>query len=156
MTTYKLIFSDQDRHRISRHLIFWLGSFLFFLITVYIPVTVIPEWDSSHVAAAVKRVGGIGNWIELRLVNSLITFIPFIPIAYLINYFVLPRFFLRKNWIAGIGWILVILMLNLAAAYISMHQVMLNNYKAGPAGQKLAPIRTFFWATRITLLTAPL
>src|SRR5215471_5434000 len=149
MTTYKLIFSDQDRHRISRHLIFWLGSFLFFLIAVYIPVTVIPEWDSSHVASAVKRVGGIGNWIELRLVNAIITFIVFIPIVYLITHFVLPRYLLRKNWAGGIAWILVILVLNLAASYFSMHQVMLNNFKAGPGGQTLVPIRTFFWATRV-------
>ena len=96
MKAYDFVFSNQPRHRILRHTTFWLAYWIFFLISFYIPTCVFPEWDTGKFSANVARIG-LFKWLELRLFNSAITFIPLLAFAYTLIYFVLPRFFFNKK-----------------------------------------------------------
>jgi sensor histidine kinase YesM len=90
------IFSNSIRHLIARHATFWFASYIFFIITFYIPHCVFPAWNTEKFAANSARLG-FAWWLWWRIFNSTISFIPVLAFAYTIIYFVLPRHIFNKK-----------------------------------------------------------
>ncbi len=96
MSQHDFIFSNSIRHRIARHATFWFASYLFFIITFYIPHCVFPAWNTEKFAANSARSGFV-VWLWWRIFNSTISLIPVVAFAYTITYFVLPRHIFNKK-----------------------------------------------------------
>lgn len=87
MTLHDFIFSNDPRYRIARHVIFWLGWFVFSGIVQVSFTATIDKDPLTH-------VGGI---IIFQLVRSLARFPGILMFCYFIIYFLSPRYFNRKH-----------------------------------------------------------
>ncbi len=135
MSQHDFIFSNHFRHRIARHAAFWFACWIFFLITFYLPIKVFPGWNTEAFAGNVARIGLL-KWLWLRLVNSTLIFLPLLAFAYLVIYFLLPRYFFNKKnriitTIMFSGMFIVILLLQ----YFSGWLVAANWVSANPAAR---------------------
>jgi hypothetical protein len=133
VSQHDFIFSNSLRHRITRHISFIIACWLFYVVTFYIPLGVFPAWNTEHFAANSARLG-FPTWLKWRLFNATIIFLPFIPFAYLMVYFVLPRFVFNKNnlgfaIIVTVGMLTLILPLHYLAGWL----VDWNNQRIMPA-----------------------
>jgi hypothetical protein len=99
VSRHDFIFSNEIRFRLARHGAFVFACWLFYLVTFYIPLGVFPAWNTEQFATASARLG-FPTWLKLRLFNATMVFLPLIPFAYLLLYFVLPRFFFNKKNLA--------------------------------------------------------
>ena len=96
MNQHDFIFSNSIRHRVARHATFWFASYIFFIITFYIPHCVFPGWNTEKFAANTARLGVV-KWLWWRIVHSTISLIPVLAFAYTIVYFILPRHIFNKK-----------------------------------------------------------
>lgn len=96
MTQQDFIFSNRFRHRLARHAAFCFGCWIFFLISFYLPLKVLPGWNTENFTVNAARLG-LMKWLWLRLQNSLLILLPMLVFAYSIIYFLLPRYFLNKK-----------------------------------------------------------
>ena len=139
MSQHDLIFSNQFGPRIARHAAFWLACWLFYVITFYIPLGVFPAWNTENFAAASARVG-FPTWLKLRIFNATVVFLPQIPFAYLIIYFVLPRLFFNEKRLAfALILTAVMLALILSMGYLSAWLVDWNNHRIFPTRAIMSP-----------------
>ena len=96
MTQHDFIFSNHFRHRIARHAAFVFACWIFFLITFYLPVKVLPGWNIENFVVNSARIGVL-RWSWLRLINSVLIIFPMLVFAYSIIYFLLPHYFFNKK-----------------------------------------------------------
>ena len=96
MSHHDFIFSNHLSHRIARHAAFVFACWIFFLITFYLPIKVLPGWNTEYFTANVARLGLL-KWLWLRFVNSIFIFLPLLAFAYSVIYFLLPRLFFNKK-----------------------------------------------------------
>ncbi len=134
MGLHDFIFSNQLRHRLPRHLLFWICCWLYFLFTIYVPFGVLPDWSSGHLANAIKLNGGLYNWMERRAIHSLICISSFIMVAYFINYFLLPGYFFKRRFWKGsllfsLSIVFLIIAQGIAGYFIRMQNYLLNPTK---------------------------
>jgi hypothetical protein len=136
MTQKDFIFSNKIWHRLARHATFCFACWIFFLIAFYLPLKVLPGWDTHNFTVNTARLG-VMKWLWLRLQNSLLIFLPMLVFAYAIIYFLLPRYFLNKKkrvvtliFFAGI--FILVLLLQFAGAWVASY----NWAHAGP-GRKM-------------------
>lgn len=99
MTKHDFIFSDQSKHRIARHFIFWFVWCLAFNLLFHFPIHVFKGWDTS--GPGTKNLQELGHtlfFIKTLIVNSLFgVIVPQILLIYiLINWFI-PAFLLKKR-----------------------------------------------------------
>jgi len=74
-----------------------LACYLFFLLLYYVPYAVFPAWNTSQFAKVSARLG-FPTWLQWRIINSLIIFLPNLLFGYAVIYFALPRYYFnRKN-----------------------------------------------------------
>jgi hypothetical protein len=85
MTFESLIYSDQRKFRISRHVIFWIAWFLFLFAT----------WGGLILHKIIIKA------IQHDLLSALLRMLPQMPFCYFIIYFLFPRFFLRRRFLSG-------------------------------------------------------
>ena len=127
MKTYDLIFSNQLRYRISRHVLFWLCWFVFVQLTYHYPAAIFPNWDIKAKMDATLNKFGV-DYITLRggLMNMIweITYrqgmilASYIAFTYAIIYYVLPRFTQNnKKWVSTTGILLLLFMAFLSLNY---------------------------------------
>ena len=95
VTQHDFIFSNHFRHRIARHAAFVFTCWIFFLVSFYIPIKVLPGWNKENFTVNVARLGLL-KWLWLRLVNSMLIFLPLLAFAYSVIYFLLPNYFFNK------------------------------------------------------------
>ena len=103
MTRHELIFSDQRRHRITRHVIFWLTWWVTYTLLFHVPILELKGWGLSREAAPatfrdVKQIGPILYSLKSLIFNSLLAVIlPQAMLIYVLLYWLLPNYFYRKR-----------------------------------------------------------
>lgn len=84
----KLVFSNEKRYRVGRHVLFWICYWIYY--------------GMLHAA---QSFGGpeimYFNNLPYTLTESILTMIPHMLLAYPMLYFILPKFFLKKKYLAG-------------------------------------------------------
>ena len=136
VTQHEFIFSDQFKHRITRHTAFLFCCWLFFCISFYIPIKVLPGWNTVNFTVNAARLG-LSKWLWLRFVNSLLIFIPLVAFAYVVIYYILPHYFFnKKNQAITTVIFVVIFLVVLLAQYFGGWLVAFNWANAGP-GRKM-------------------
>lgn len=151
MNQHDFIFSNQLRHRLTRHAVFWLGCYIFYLITFYFPSGVFPAWNTEKFAANTARLGLV-KWLWWRLFNSVITFIPKLAFAYGVIYFVLFRhFFNKKNLIITIVLFVPAVIAILIAQYYSIYFVSWNQTRINPTITIIQPMEKILQAIIIDI-----
>ena len=137
VTQHDFIFSNHFRHRLARHVAFLFACWLFFCISFYIPIRVLPGWDTANFTRNVARLG-LSRWLGLRFINSLLLFLPLVAFAYVVIYYILPRyFFSKRNQVITTAVFVGIFTVVLLAQYFGGWLVALNAFNAGP-GRKMA------------------
>src|SRR6188474_2633708 len=99
MQWHEFIFSDQRRHRLARHIAFWLIWCLAFNILFFLPSNVFRGWDPNTKSIILQQWGLPLFFISTLIVNSfLATVVPQIALIYVLIYWLLPNYyFKRKN-----------------------------------------------------------
>lgn len=100
---FPFIFSDSARHRIARHVSFWLfwGVFQGFLYSF----------------VSIQR--GVFHYIprlQSSLVESFVFLIPHMFLSYMLIYFVIPRYLLKQKYLLTTIWVSILFV---AAAFLS-------------------------------------
>lgn len=101
MTKHEFIFSDQRKHRIARHVVFWLTWCIAYDLLFHFPIHVFKGWDLSGPGSKnYRELGPVLFFIKTLLVNSLFAVIvPQIALGYVVIYWLLPGYFYkRKNY----------------------------------------------------------
>ena len=103
MSWHEFIFSDLRRHRIKRHVIFWLAWWLAYLLLFQVPLLELKGWGLSRAAAPntfkdAEQLGLPLYILKISIFNSLLTVvIPQMIFTYVLLYWVLPNFFYGKK-----------------------------------------------------------
>ncbi len=84
----KLIFSNERKYRIGRHLLFWFFYWIYFGLL---------HAANSFGAAEIMYF----NNLPYTLTESFLLIIPHLVLAYPMLYFILPRYFLKKKYATG-------------------------------------------------------
>jgi sensor histidine kinase YesM len=136
VTQHDFIFSNQFRHRITRHAAFLFACWVFFCISFYLPFKVFPAWNTETFAGNIARIG-LPRWLWLRFANSLLMFVPLIAFAYVVIYYILPRYlFDKKNQFITTVMFVGIFIVVLLAQYFCGWLLAFNWANAGP-GRKM-------------------
>ena len=127
MTKHDFIFSDQRKHRVARHIVFWLVWCLAFNILFHFPNQVFKGW--GPVSPNNKNLPQLGLplfFIKTLIVNSFFSVVvPQIALIYVLIYWLLPNYyFKRKNpFLAGGITICVLLIFYFVAAVFKYSSV---------------------------------
>src|SRR5436190_4891902 len=98
VTVYDFIFSDRPRHRITRHVIFWIAWWLYFVVTFLFPTFMFNGYTSLYHNNIIEKFGIIFFLREALIFKSLIPVIlPQIAYTYIIISFALPRYFFNRE-----------------------------------------------------------
>ena len=99
MTKHDFIFSDQRRHRITRHIAFWVSWCIAFNILFHFPIHVFHGWDFTRPGTRnYRELGPVLFFIKTLIVNSLFGVIaPQIILTYVVMYWLLPNYFYEKR-----------------------------------------------------------
>jgi hypothetical protein len=133
MTKHDFIFSNQRRHRLTRHIVFWVLWCLLFNLLFHFPMHVFKGWNiSSPGNKNLQELGLPLFFIKTFFVNSLFgVIIPQILFTYTLIYWLLPNYFLKKRNPFVVGYatagvllifILLLLYLNIPRFYITKLQ----------------------------------
>jgi LytS/YehU family sensor histidine kinase len=91
----KILFSDQSRFRIMRHLLFWA---FWYIYTVF-----------THAAYPFGNPGiSYFRYPLFTLSESFITVLAQVPLAYAMLYFVFPKFLINKRYLVGFLWMIIL------------------------------------------------
>jgi hypothetical protein len=103
MTRHEFIFSDQRRHRIIRHVIFWVAWWLAYTLLFHVPVLELKGWGLSREAAPstfrdVQLIGPILYSLKILIFHSLLAIVlPQAILTYFLLYWYFPIFFYKKK-----------------------------------------------------------
>ena len=80
MTRHELIFSDQRRHRIMRHVVFWLSWWLIYCLLFQVPTLELKGWGFSREASPAtfrdaEKIGAILYILKILIFNALLSVI---------------------------------------------------------------------------------
>ena len=123
MKTYNFIFSPHFRYRITRHLIFWLAVWVYFLMTYWFPAHWFPGWhpQGKVLELAETDVPGFFSFILSNSNNGIVMQIFF---TYTLIYFLLPKFLLTGKYLALFTGIVI----TLALLIFYKYNQLLENY----------------------------
>lgn len=100
MTSHEFIFSDQRRHRIARHMLFWIVWSFAYNLFYQFPLHEFlgyGHWE-PNADREVQKIGAIGYFFRVLLINSFFgVIVPQIAFVYVLFYWVLPRYFYKKR-----------------------------------------------------------
>ena len=99
MKTYDLIFSNQLRYRIPRHVVFWIAWWIFFLSSYLIPKNYYPDWNVSNDVPALEKIGLFKYYLFI-LLNSSRGFLFQLIFTYVLIYILLPRYLINEKYIS--------------------------------------------------------
>jgi sensor histidine kinase YesM len=91
---YPFIFSDETKHRVARHVSFWIFWWIF------------QGFLYSFIVA--KGGNGYAERLLTSMAESLVYLIPHIFLSYLLIYFVIPRFLLKQKYLQTVAWVSVL------------------------------------------------
>ena len=127
VTTYDFIFSNHLRHRITRHIAFWLTWWIYFIVTFLVPTFPFPGWSMSGPHPVLDKFGLAFFLKNIFIYNSLPIILAHAAFTYAIISFALPRyFFKRKNFATTtfifIGMMVVIYITSIGLMYIPYYR----------------------------------
>ena len=109
MNFYDLIFSNERRYRIRRHLFFWSAWCIYYIVTFLVPTHWILAWNLQGPRPLFDQYG-TELAIPRILSAAILTTLVHAMLVYGILYFILPRYLAKsKNWIITTGLLLVFL-----------------------------------------------
>lgn len=94
MNLYDFIFSNERRHRITRHVVFWLGWILFGSLVQLTGLGTVP-------------IVSLKDKILFQLLRSMNRLPPYILFCYATVYFLVPRFIPKKKYLQFFLWLLL-------------------------------------------------
>lgn len=131
MTKHDFIFSDQRRHRLARHIAFWLLWCLAYNILFHLPTHLFKGWGPINPGNKIMKEFGFPLlFIKSLIVNSfLATVVPQIALTYVLIYWLLPNYFYkRKNpFLAGAITVSVLIIFYFVAAGSKYFSVIANH-----------------------------
>ena len=134
MTKHELIFSTERRHILARHFIFWLTWLVLYALLFHYPIHSFFGWKiGGEQTDTVQKFGLPAFILKTLVVNSFLSVVlPQIIFTYAFIYWLLPRFFYRKNnpLITG-GTIALTLIAYLFVALLFKYATPLLNYVLG-------------------------
>lgn len=137
VTKHDFIFSDQRRHRITRHVAFWLLWCIAFNLLFHFPIHVFKGWDTSGPGTKnYQALGPVLFFIKALIVNSFFAVIvPQIALTYALIYWLLPEYFYkRKNYFLTATIIVCMLFVFYFVAAIFKYSPVVYNYIAETTG----------------------
>ena len=114
MTMHEFIFSNKRRTKISRHVLFWTGWFLYMICT--------------QVRNASPEDIGMKNFIVYQFATSLNRLILQIIFCYIVVYFLVPRFLQKKKYSQFTVLLLLFLYFMYWLTYFEFTYVWYNSY----------------------------
>jgi len=103
VTRHEFIFSDQRRHRLVRHLVFWIVWWLAYTLLFHVPQLELKGWGFSREAAPARftdvlKIGPVLYTLKMMIFNSLLSIVvPQAILTYTLLYWIMPKFFDRKK-----------------------------------------------------------
>jgi hypothetical protein len=99
LTKHEFIFSNQRKHRLARHILFWLVWCVAFNLLFHFPIHVFKDWDTSGQGTKnYRELGPVLFFIKALLVNSfLAVIVPQILLKYVLMYWLLPKYFYKRR-----------------------------------------------------------
>lgn len=98
VTTYDFIFSNRFRHRITRHVAFWVCWWLYFIVTFLLPTFHFQGYTFKTPNPLIEKFGIFFYIREVLIFKSLIPVIlPQVAYTYTIISFALPRYFFKRR-----------------------------------------------------------
>ncbi len=144
MTKHDFIFSNPRKHRITRHVVFWLLWCLAYNLLFHFPIHVFKGWDTSGPGTKnYQELGPVLFFIKALIVNSFFgVIVPQIALTYVLIYWLLPGYFYkRKNiFIAGTITVCVLLVFYLVALAFKYSPSIYNKI----AGNSVSAFTPFF------------
>ena len=113
MTKQDFIFSNERRHRIARHLAFWGGWCVVYLLLFHYPLHSFAGWnlsdpENSDVFNYLQQIGLPLFVLKTLIFNSLLMIVvPQAIFTYVLIYWVLPNYFFKKRNVFVIAFILI-------------------------------------------------
>jgi len=129
MDLYNLVFSDNRKIRLRRHLLFWLGWTIYLTITYLIPTNWIPAWNIDGPMPHLEKYGPVLGSFRILWAAVLHTAVHML-LVYGVLYFILPRY-LSKN--RGITTLLLFLLI-CVVAFINYFNFVLAFYLSTRVG----------------------
>ncbi len=97
MTKQEFIFSDVRRHRLARHIAFWVVWSLIFFLFFHLPLRAIHGWNLNNANSGIREFGA---WwlLKMWVVNVMLAVVvPQMLFTYTLFYYILPRYFYQKR-----------------------------------------------------------
>jgi len=107
MSFHDLIFSDQRKYRVRRHLFFWITWCLYFALTYLVPFSWVPAWDLRGPKPQIEKYGLVISCLRILMNSSLMTVVHMI-LVYGILYYFLPRYLSKSKKRIGITALLIV------------------------------------------------
>src|SRR5690349_17011849 len=107
MSLHDFIFSNNRWNRVSRHLVFWAGWFLFSGIVQI----------SFNTTNAKDPLTNIWDVIFFQFIRSFARFPSILIFSYLVVYFLAPRFLLKKKFVPFAAWFFLSVLLLYTSTY---------------------------------------
>jgi hypothetical protein len=155
VTKHDFIFSDQRRHRLARHIAFWLVWCLAFNILFHFPFNVFKGWGPMNPNN--KNLPALGLplfFIKTLIVNTFFAVVvPQIALTYVLIYWLLPNYyFKRKSPILTGGITIGVLLIFYFVAAVFVYVVVIYGAIAGTNPQIAGNTWSFKLNLRPTIL----
>jgi sensor histidine kinase YesM len=138
MTKHEFIFSDQRKHRIARHVIFWLLWCIAYNLLFHFPIHVFKGWDTSGPGTKnYQELGPVLFFIKALIVNSFLgVIVPQIVLTYALIYWLLPNYFYkRKNYfLVGVITVCLLVVFYLVAMGFKNSSIIYNRLIGASSG----------------------
>jgi len=116
---YDFIFSDQRKHRFSRHFVFWITWCLYFAITFLVPTYWVPAWNLQGRMPQIEQYGIVISCFRI-LLNSFLMTLVHMSLVYGILYFILPRYLSQiKKWVKTTAILLLFIVFIVCVNYLN-------------------------------------
>ena len=137
MTKHEFIFSEKRKHRLARHISFWLVWCIAFNLLFHYPIHVFKGWDVSGPGTPnYQELGPAWFFIKALIVNSFLgVIVTQISLTYVLIYWFLPNYiYKRKNYFFSGFIIIAIVLAFFIIAILFKHSPVVYNHFAGTSG----------------------
>jgi sensor histidine kinase YesM len=142
VTKHDFIFSNKRRHRIARHIAFWVLWCVAFNILFHFPIHVFKGWNVSVPPSKnLQELGLPLFFIKTLIVNSFFAVIvPQVALTYILLYWLLPNYFYKRKKPVVTGAITagILLIFYFVAVGFKYFPIIYNKI-AGTTGSPLTP-----------------
>ncbi len=128
VTKYEFIFSNRLRHRITRHVVFWVTWWVYFIVTFLLPTFQFQGYSFKTPNPIIEKFGIIFFIREALIFKSLIPVVlPQVAYTYMIISFALPRYFFNRKRVvsttlAFAGMMVLIYAVSIGLMYIPQYR----------------------------------